>query len=257
MRRLGAVCTALAACLMLALPLSADILVMQDGSRVETKGPWKVRGNTVVFTTVRGTLSSVRLSEVDLDASEAATNGTLDVDETAEAEAAAEAQAQAEVEARKPVLILTNENVRRAAPPPSAEDVDGAAADADAGAAAPAAGATAADADAAPATNDALEVVSWRAVRSNQVDGLELFGTLRNSGSQLAAGVAVLIKINDLRGEPLLETNAFLRSNALGPGKTTSFRAVLPGIDDVEEAPDFEITSSLVEARAPQRSVDN
>ncbi|HET9767963.1 MAG TPA: hypothetical protein VFS60_13995, partial [Thermoanaerobaculia bacterium] len=43
-----------------AAPAAADWLVMRDGSRVETKGAWEVRGTLVVLTLPNGTLSSVR-----------------------------------------------------------------------------------------------------------------------------------------------------------------------------------------------------
>lgn len=52
---------------------SADVLVTRDGGRVETEGPWEVRGRLVVFTRSGGTLSSLRLSDIDLEASETAT----------------------------------------------------------------------------------------------------------------------------------------------------------------------------------------
>jgi hypothetical protein len=51
----------------------ADWLLTRDGSKVETRGPWKLEPKRVVFTTMDGTLSSLRLSEVDLDASRQAT----------------------------------------------------------------------------------------------------------------------------------------------------------------------------------------
>ncbi len=53
---------------------SADVLVTKDGARLETQGPWEVRRSQVIFTTPGGVLSSMRLSEVDLEASERATN---------------------------------------------------------------------------------------------------------------------------------------------------------------------------------------
>ncbi|MCP3964660.1 MAG: hypothetical protein GY719_43085 [bacterium] len=51
----------------------ADWLVTRAGERVETVGGWELRGRMVVFERPGGTLASLRLSEVDLDASEAAT----------------------------------------------------------------------------------------------------------------------------------------------------------------------------------------
>lgn len=44
----------------------ADWLVTQDDSRLETQGEWRVEGRRVIFTLANGTLSAMRLSEVDL-----------------------------------------------------------------------------------------------------------------------------------------------------------------------------------------------
>ena len=51
----------------------ADWLVTRAGERIETEGSWQVKGRMVVFTRPGGTLASMRLSEVDLDASREAT----------------------------------------------------------------------------------------------------------------------------------------------------------------------------------------
>ncbi len=74
---------------LLAPAVAADWLVTQEGARVETKGPWKVKGRTVVFTSSKGRLSSMRLAEVDLDASAAATEEAV---RSAHARAAAETE---------------------------------------------------------------------------------------------------------------------------------------------------------------------
>lgn len=47
----------------------ADWLVLTTGERVETKGHWKVKGKQIVYTALDQSLLSVRLSEVDLEAS--------------------------------------------------------------------------------------------------------------------------------------------------------------------------------------------
>jgi glutaredoxin len=82
------------------LPAAADWLVTRDGHRIETDGPWKVKGRMVVYTDTRGTLSSLRLDELDLEASEAAGE---------EPESPPPAVEQAEE--RAPVLVLTNEDI--------------------------------------------------------------------------------------------------------------------------------------------------
>ena len=53
--------------LCLSSPLSADWLSLKDGNLIETKGAWREKGKTVVYTSaVTNQLLSVRASEVDL-----------------------------------------------------------------------------------------------------------------------------------------------------------------------------------------------
>ena len=63
----------LVAAALAAAPAAADWLVMKDGGRIETKGPWSVEGRRVLFTQPNGTLSVLRAEEVDLDQSAAVT----------------------------------------------------------------------------------------------------------------------------------------------------------------------------------------
>ena len=64
---------ALALLLLFAPLAAADVLVTRDGARIATKGAWEVKGNQVLFHQPNGTLSALRLADVDLDASTAAT----------------------------------------------------------------------------------------------------------------------------------------------------------------------------------------
>ena len=89
--------------------IPAEVLVTRDGQRIETQGPWQVKGRQVVFTSTQGVLSSMRLAEIDLAASEAATAGTA---EDAEAAAPAAEPAAAAAEERQPILVMTNDSVR-------------------------------------------------------------------------------------------------------------------------------------------------
>ena len=92
--------------LVAALPIHGDWLVTRDGARVETKGPWKVKGSQVIFTLPNGTLSVLRKSEVDLDASAVA---------TAQSQRPTSSSAQAETKRSEPsVLVLTNKDIRSA-----------------------------------------------------------------------------------------------------------------------------------------------
>jgi glutaredoxin len=87
------------------LPAAADWLVTRDAHRIETRGPWKVKGRTVVYTDVKGTLSSLRLDEVDLEASKVANE---------EPEPPPPAAPEPEPEKQAPVLVLTNKDIPRA-----------------------------------------------------------------------------------------------------------------------------------------------
>ena len=53
-------------------PALSEVLVTVDGDRIETQGPWEVKGRRIQFTDVHGTLRSLSRSAVDLEASEAA-----------------------------------------------------------------------------------------------------------------------------------------------------------------------------------------
>ncbi|MFN7940062.1 MAG: hypothetical protein U0X73_00565 [Thermoanaerobaculia bacterium] len=65
-----------AALLVAAAPLDADWLVLKDGNRIETSGPWREKGRQIVFTLPNGQLAALRATEVDLSASRAASAAT-------------------------------------------------------------------------------------------------------------------------------------------------------------------------------------
>lgn len=93
----------LAGSLLLAQTLFSDVLVTREGARVETRGAWEVKGRQVVFELPNGALSSLRLSEIDLDASRAATR--------AGTESRHEAIQSSRSQERESVLVITNESL--------------------------------------------------------------------------------------------------------------------------------------------------
>ncbi len=98
----------MAACWIMPATGHADWLVTRAGERVETQGGWEVKGRMVVFTQPTGTLSSLRLSEVDLDASNEA---------TADAAAAAARPAAPEpATADRPARVITTDDVGQGVP---------------------------------------------------------------------------------------------------------------------------------------------
>lgn len=215
---------------LLALPCSADWLVTKEGARVETAGPWKVKGNQVVFTLPNGTLSSLRASEIDLDASAVA---------TAQAKVPAPAPAAESDEKKerpKPVLVVTDKDVRRANETPAT------------GSEAPpvVGGEAAVSTPPGEEASSAVEVVGWQTRDSSEGDGLELYGTLRNNGTTIASSVELVVELRDAEGKPVLDSAAFLDSQTLGPGKSTTFRALLPGLTSITGEPQFKVKSNEI-----------
>jgi hypothetical protein len=195
-----------------AAPARADWLVTNDGGRVETQGPWKVDGKRVVFTLKDGTLSSLRLTEVDLDASRQAT--------TAMAEEAAAAKATEAVEAapvKKPVRILTDKDFLRQ--PPAAPKDEG-----DAKKPAP---------DAGPGP---VKVVDWKQSHNQDTRALEISGSVRNTGPDLAVAVSVNVRLFNPRGEQFATQPASVDMRSLHPGQNTAFIAVFPDVIDFASA---------------------
>lgn len=88
--------------------LQADWLVMRDGARVETRGPWQVKGGQVIFTQPNGTLSTLRLRDVDVEASRALTERPP---------APPPAPAAAETAKKEPVMVITDREVQRSSAP--------------------------------------------------------------------------------------------------------------------------------------------
>ncbi len=97
----------------------AEVLMTQSGELIETQGPWKVKGRQVIFTSPQGVLSSLRLSDVDLEASEEAWQrrqeeaATPPKEETAAAEPAR----------RESILALTNEDLGEVPLEDAAEEI--------------------------------------------------------------------------------------------------------------------------------------
>jgi glutaredoxin len=97
----------------------ADWLVMRDGARLETLGPWSVDGKQVVFKDEFGVERSLRLKEVDLEASRAATEDAeaarrppdADIEARAGLPVSDVAASQVEPGKEAPALVLSDEDV--------------------------------------------------------------------------------------------------------------------------------------------------
>ncbi len=211
----------------LTLPLSADWLVTVTGQRIETSGPWQVKGKQVLFTAKNGTLSSLRLTEVDLEASRQASEPPPPAEE---------APAPEPPPKKKPVLVLTDKDIARAR---SAEktDEEAAAGESKEGTAkAPAGGAT--------ANANAVELVTWKEIDKDPTLGVELMGTVCNTSADLVTGVTVMVKLLDGGGALIAEKQASLAPSSLAAGASANFRVLFSDVRGFA-TPKFEIRSAL------------
>ncbi len=183
----------------------ADWLVTRDGTSIETDGPWRVKGRLVVFELPNGTLSSLRLSLVDLEASEKA---------TAEA---AEEPAEGAGQPPAAVFVITDKDVSHVRISAASEMPLTGSGEPEA---------TGEDRDASP--REAVEVLSWQDVTGEE--GVVISGTARNTGDAVAAGLTLTVVLSDREGRVLATSNAQLGASALPSGQSVSFRAAFPGV---------------------------
>jgi len=194
-------------------PARADWLVLKDGSRLETRGAWTVKGDLVVFTQKNGSLASLRASEVDLEPSRAAT-----------AESKAPAPAAKPPAPRRAVITLTEKDI----PPVFAgAEASGPTGDAKAKGTSP---------DKKSPEEDALEVADWQRGNLPKGNGTEIVGTVRNRGSAMVTGATISVSLYDEAGGILVTETAELGPSAIAPGKTAAFHVEFPGVLNFTEA---------------------
>ena len=203
---LAALALAVLAAICLGTPAAADLLVTRDGSVIQTQGPWKVQGRLVVFKLPNGSLASMQLGEVDLDASRAAME---------RARAAAERPPEPAPPARTAVVVLTDADV---SPAPPIDDALEATATEEAQPAAP-----------TPAA-ERLVVRSWE--EESGPDGVIITGELVNQSADVASNIRLGVLLYDRDGEALDTVLATVTSPVLQPGQRARFRADVEGVFD-------------------------
>ncbi len=231
------VAVALVAAALVAAPAAGDWLVTSDGTRIETRGPWQVKGSQVVFTSMAGRLQALRAADVDLEASAAATRAAA-VAATRDPAAAATAAEPVGREPKKPTRKWTDEDIPAPAPGEESEPDEAASEE---------------EAAVEENSSEPVRVQSWSSRESEDGGGLEIVGTLRNTGEGIAADIRVRVKLEAEEGEPPFDARAFLEASALVPGQTTSFRVLLPGIYALPGDPSFEVTSDGFSFLGPQK----
>jgi hypothetical protein len=207
----------------------ADWLVTRDGAKIETRGPWRVEGKRVLFTLPTGTLSSLRLDQVDLDHSAL---------ETERARASiAEAARPSPPPKREPVLRLTDKDL-----PPVPVDEEGM----------PIAKESAKTSEAATSSSS-VEVANWERAETPTGDGIELFGTVRNKGQTSVTSPKMLVALYGEDGRLLATGDGQINAVALPPEGTAQFRAVFPGVYDFSSVK-FDIQGMPFAARESEAS---
>ena len=229
-RGLRGAALAVAMAAILAAPSAADRVVTTDGSVFATRGAWKVQGEMVVFSTPEGVLMSLKLEDVDLEASREATA------------AAARAKAPPREEAppatqREPVLVLTDKDVNHVRPrAPRVQSPAPGSPEAPAATdpAAPTRGASPAKPTGA---GGRLVVRQWREQRHPSGDGIVFTGEVANTSADVVANIQLSVVLKDREGGILESKTARITSSILEPEKFLSFRVDFPGLyvyDDVE-----------------------
>jgi len=198
-------------------PVAADWLVTHDGAQLETRGPWRIQGKLVVFRLANGTLSSMQLSELDLEASDRLT--------TSRSRPVQKPQQRTRMEPEESVFVITDDDVKHVNPEsPRAEGEDRE----------PAVSVPAAAQD--ETGGGGVAVSRWDTVYDEAIDGVVLSGTLENRDSRGHQELALAISLVSEGGVPAGRAHAALAMNALKGGESTTFRASFPGVPDFEKA---------------------
>ena len=230
MRRLHALIPSLL--LAISAPAAADWLVTGSGATIETAGGWEVRGPVVVFKSTEGRLSSLRASEVDLDASRALTL----------APPSPSAPVRTERPTPRPALVLTDADVRHVAANGAVMPSDPASAD---------------DGTLSQKSEEArIEVLSWQDRVDVEANALEIFGKLANRGSSLATQTRLDVQLLDDTGELLEVRRASLGEQVLQPGATVGFSARFPGSPGFTSV-GFDVQSRGFRVRRPPTTADS
>ena len=218
---------------MVGAPANADWLVTLDGDRVETRGAWEVEGKLVVFTLPDGTLSSMRLAQVDLDVSERLTDS--------ERQRLRASGAEAPARTRAPAFVLTDSDVGHVQPSALEEPsgVGEARDDTESPAAAPSGG------------SEGLTVADWSQDFDDGIDGVIVTGNLENRGEDSHTDVTMAVLVYYTDGTLAGQAAATLGSMVMSPGQSTSFRVTFPGIVSFDR-PEFRLNSEPLAPRAEE-----
>lgn len=203
-------------------PLVADWLIMRDGSRLETRGPWRTEGSKIILTLPGGTLASIAARDVDLErsgGSSAATETTPGTPPTGRPSPS-----------RKPVLVLTNRDL----PPGRLHDAP---------TAAPMPGVRGTShPPGAESEGSEVRVEFWAEFRDQTIDGVEIRGILHNPSAAPVRISRVSVEIVDHAGRTVNQ-EVFPRRRRLDAGGSTSFSVRILDVEEEHGDPKFTIVT--------------
>jgi hypothetical protein len=107
---LGPILATLCLSLLVTSTAHADWLITTDGERIETTDAWRIKGKTVVFKNSEGKLSSLRLADINLEASEAATEKAHA--NTAKPTTSVKAPGAEKSSKKRSTLVITDADIR-------------------------------------------------------------------------------------------------------------------------------------------------
>ncbi len=207
----------LAAALLCGAAVYGDVLVLRDGSRVATAGPWEVREATVVFRDTANRLMSLQLAQVDLEASRRETARARRETARPPRESSGDSVARSRPPA---VFTLTDADVKHAAPEsPRNEE----------------AGATEETAE-EPEASGPVVVTEWAKQVDPSTAGVTLRGSVRNTGADTVGGIRVTVELYDAEGAQVGTTTATVEPPALTPGASGRFQVRVLDVLDFEDA---------------------
>ncbi len=211
------------ACLwFMAVPTIADVLVMRDGQRLETAGPWRVEGNVVVFDRSGGGLGSVRASGVDFAASALSESPGRE-----EKQQATPAQPKS---ARKPghrrLRVTEDELAKRRRPSPADRVASPAMAE-----------------RARAQASSQLTVDTWATAKLSGAGGLEIAGLLKNESSVTIEVRGVVVDLLTRDGELIATQESQPEERLLAAGVSTRFRVEFHGRASEQGRPKFRVES--------------
>jgi hypothetical protein len=189
----------------------------------------------VVFTLpANGSLGSLKLADLDLDASAKAT-----AEATAKASAATAAGAAAEAAGKTPVIVLTDANVAHVTDEPAAASSEK----------------PAENIPAQPA-GQMVQVGPWDHTYRAADNSMQIEGRVRNTGKNLAGAVALTAMLYDEKGGLLASAPASLPTDTLAAGATTTFSVNFPGIQNFSMVK-FDVQSLEIKSRPDEEAPQN